>query len=463
MLETTGTEDSRCEDGNHALPETSVAAGDSRLASGLNTSSYWLETANPVPDLPADPLAKVDCVVVGSGYTGLSSAIEIARGGRSVMVLDTGDAGHGCSTRNGGQISTSIKPSLNALAKKYGLDKARAIRSEGQAALDWIEGFVAREQIDCDFSRCGRFHAAHAPNQFEQLVQQAKELRSEGIEADIVTRADQHSELGTDAYFGGVVFPKHASVNPARLHRGFLQVALDAGVHVTPHCTVTGITKSGDGFQIKTELGEVSTRDVVVATNGYTSALTPWMQRRVIPIGSYIIATEELPIELVDKLFPTNRIASDTCKVVYYYRATPDRRRIMFGGRVTASETDPVKSAPKLFDDMCRIFPELGEYRISHAWHGTVAYSFDELAHTGVHDGIHYAMGYCGSGVSMAGYLGMRLGQKVLGMKQGQTAFDGLQFPTRPLYTGKPWFLPAAVAWYRWQDRRQHRKAAAMA
>lgn len=432
-------------------------------AAGFKMSSYWLETAKPAPDLPADPLSKVDCVVVGSGYTGLSSAIEVARGGRSVMVVESGDPGHGCSTRNGGQISTSIKPSLNALAQKHGLERARAIRSEGHAALDWIEDFVAGERIDCDFNRCGRFHAAHAPQQFDHLVQQSRELRNEGIEAEVITRGEQHNELGTDAYFGGVVFPRHASVNPAKLHRGFLESALAAGVHITPNCAVTGIERTRDGFQIETERGAVAARDVVVATNGYTSALTPWMQRRVIPIGSYVITTEQLPEELVGRLFPTNRIASDTCKVVYYYRSTPDRRRIMFGGRVTASETDPGKSAPKLYQDMCRIFPELRDYGISHAWQGTVAYSFDELAHTGVHDGIHYAMGYCGSGVSMAGYLGMRLGQKVLGKQEGRTAFDGLRFPTRPLYTGKPWFLPAAVAWYRWQDRRQHRKAAAMA
>ncbi len=463
MLQPTGKADNHRQTESHALRQKPVAGSDGCFAPGFSTASYWLEMERPAPGLPADPLRNVDCVVVGSGYTGLSSAIEIARGGRSVLVLESGEVGNGCSTRNGGQISTSVKPSLNALAQKYGLQSARAIRSEGQNALDWIEDFVTREQIDCDFSRCGRFHAAHTPQQFAKLVQQTKEVKNEGIEAEVVTRDEQHSELGTDAYFGGVVFPRHASVNPARLHRGFLQAALAAGVHVTPNCAVTEISRNSNGFAIKTERGAVTARDVVVATNGYTSRLTPWMQRRVIPIGSYVITTQQLPEELVDRLFPTNRIASDTCKVVYYYRSTPDRKRIMFGGRVTAAETNPARCAPKLFDDMCRIFPELRDYQISHAWQGTVAYSFDELAHIGIHDGVHYAMGYCGSGVSMAGYLGMRLGQKVLGLKEGHTAFDGLRFPTRPLYSGKPWFLPAAVAWYRWQDRRQHKKAAAMA
>jgi len=212
---------------------------------------------------------------------------------------------------------------------------------------------------------------------------------------------------------------------------------------------------------VQTPRGVVRARDVVIATNGYTGTATPWQRRRVIPIGSYIIATEPLEAEVMDRLFPTDRIASDTCKVVYYYRPSPDRTRILFGGRVSAGETDTLISGPRLHHDMCRIFPELSQTRISHSWMGTVAYTFDELAHTGTHDGIHYAMGYCGSGVSMASYLGMRIGQRVLGLAEGQTAFDDLPFPTRPFYTGRPWFLPAAVAWYRWNDARQRDRAMA--
>ena len=116
-------------------------------------------------------------------------------------------------------------------------------------------------------------------------------------------------------------------------------------------------------------------------------------------------------------------------------------------------------SGPKLLKDMFRIFPQLKGTKISHSWTGTVAYTFDEMAHTGQYNGIYYSMGYCGSGVSMASYLGMRLGQKVLGIPEGKTAFDGLPFPTRPLYNGRPWFLPAVVSWYRMQDRIQYQQA----
>lgn len=431
-----------------------------RDLSGFQTHAYWLDQLGPAPDLPPDPPAQVDVAIIGAGYTGLNAAIQTARGGRSTLVLDAENPGFGCSTRNGGQISTSVKPSLDRLAAKFGIEKARAIRDEGKSALTWIGDFIGTEGLDCDFRRCGRFHAAHSPRHYRELVREAEKMKAvEGIESFAVPRAEQRKELGTDAYFGGVVFPQHCALHPAKYLRGLLRLALEAGAQVVGHCPALEITRARDGFALRTPKGPVQAREVIVATNGYTGGIVPWLRRRVIPIGSYIIVTEDLPQALVDELFPTDRIASDTCKVVYYYRATPDRRRISFGGRVSARETDPHISAPRLYEAMCRIFPDLRAYGISHAWHGTVAYSFDEMPHTGVHDGIHYALGYCGSGVSMASYLGMRAGQKVLGLGEGRTAFDDLPHPTRPFYNGTPWFLPAAVAWYRWRDARQHRKA----
>ncbi len=439
-----------------------MTTSETPLLKNFKDTSYWLDGLPPAPSLPDVPLASADVVIVGSGYTGLNAAIQTARAGRSTLVLDAQDPGWGCSTRNGGQISTSIKPSLEKLTKRYGPDRARAIRKEGENALEWIGDFIGSGNIDCHFRRCGRYHAAHTPAHFEEIARNAEDLRKhEGIETHVVPRQDQRSELGSDVYFGGVVFERHAALDPARFHRGLLDIAVRAGAHVTGHCAVSDIAKDTGGFVLTTSKGTIKARDVIIATNGYTTSLMPWLQRRIIPIGSYIIATEPLPGDLMDRLFPTDRIASDTCKVIYYYRPSPDRTRILFGGRVSATETNNAVSGPKLYADMCRIFPELAAYRVTHSWSGKVAYTFDELAHTGVHDGVHYVMGYCGSGVSMASYLGMRLGQKVLGLPEGRTAIDNLPNPTRPFYRGNPWFLPATVAWYRRKDRAEYQKAAA--
>ncbi len=420
----------------------------------FSTEPYWWGDV-PRPELaPPAPPPRCDVLVIGSGYTGLSAALHTARAGRHTVVLDAQDAGWGCSTRNGGQISTSIKPGYDELRARHGAEKALGVLREGHAALAWIGSFIAAEGIDCDFTICGRFHAAHNPAGYERLAR-SLDAQPAGLETEAfaVPRNEMQRELGTTAYHGGVVFPRHAALHPARFHKGLLDRVLGAGAGVFAHCPATAIDRAGDGFIVRTPAGSIAADNVIVASNGYTGAVTPWQRRRVIPIGSYIIATEPLDPALMARLMPANRIVSDTRKVVYYYRASPDRRRILFGGRVSFNEADPQKSAPRLRSDLIRIFPELVSTRISHSWMGFVAYTFDTLAHVGRHEGIHYAMGYCGSGVSMAAYLGMRVGQQVLGQREGATAFDGIRFQTRPLYTGNPWFLAPSIGYYRWRDR----------
>ena len=327
------------------------------------------------PPSPGELPARADVVIVGSGYTGLHAAIQTARAGRDTVVLEAGEPGGGCSTRNGGQISTSIKPSLEALTRRFGAERARAIRGEGVAALDWTEDFVRSEAIDCDFRRAGRFHGAHTPASYERLAREAElGMRREGIEAFAVPRAEQRGQLGSDLYHGGVVYPRFATLHPGRYHRGLLDAARAAGVRIVAGCRAERIDdarRGGPGggtgdVTVHSSLGAIRCRDLAIATNGYTGELLPWLQRRVIPIGSYVIATEELPAGTVDALFPSARIATDTRRVVYYYGPTPDRRRVVFGGRVSTGETDPKISGPRLHAEMVRIFPELAGSRIAH-------------------------------------------------------------------------------------------------
>ncbi len=415
---------------------------------------YWWDRTPPPPQDDASLPGAADVCIIGAGYTGLHAALQTARGGRDTLVIDAETAGWGCSSRNGGQISTSIKPDYAQLAKRHGAETARAILKEGEASLQWIGDFVRTERLACDFSIVGRFHAAHSPAQFRRLAA-GLEARAPGNDDGryLVPRSEQHRELGTDAYHGGVVFPRHASIDPARYHRGLLDRVLGAGARVVSHCRANGLIRDKDGFTVDTAKGTLRARAVVIATNGYTGRLTPWLRRRIIPIGSYMIATEPIAEPVMARLMPTDRIVSDTRKVVYYYRPSPDRTRVIFGGRVCHGETDATTSAARLHAMLARLFPDLAATRISHSWMGFVAYSFDGLMHVGNRDGLHFAMGYCGSGVGMASYLGMRVGQQVLGLDAGRTAFDGLAFETRPYYGGSPWFVPPAVALYRLRDR----------
>ncbi|PIB24731.1 oxidoreductase [Amylibacter kogurei] len=413
---------------------------------------YWWDAAPLAPASDASLPTKTDVLIIGSGYTGLHAAIQTARAGLSTLIVDANDCGYGASTRNGGQVSTSIKPSYDKLKHQFGAELACNIMAEGQASLDYIKSFIAAENVECDYQPCGRFHGAHSKSAFEKL-QRTLDASKIKTDAFVVSKHDLSSELGTDVYHGGVVYPHHASVHPAKYHQSLRNIATNAGTHLVSFCPVTAIDRTANCFSVTTKRGTITADQVILATNGYSGGLSNWHQRRVIPIGSYIIATDEIPTSVMDEIMPTNRVLSDTRKLVYYYRPSPDRKRILFGGRVSLSETDPKKSAPKLHQELTRIFPQLLGVKVSHSWTGKVGYTFDSMMHTGNDRGLHFAMGYCGSGVGMASYLGMRIGQTVAGLRDKASAFDDVPFRTRPYYFGHPWFLVPSVMAYRLRDR----------
>ena len=427
---------------------------DDLLTAGFKAEPYWWKDAPRPPRSDIALPRKVDVLVIGSGYTGLMAARETAKGGRSTLVIDAESAGWGCSSRNGGQVSTSIKPSLTALSGKHNQDLAFAIRKEGMNALDFIDDLIRSEKLDCDWRRVGRYHAAHNAKQYEALAAFAKN-QPKGLEVpmEMVPRAEQHREVPSDLYHGGAVYALPGGLHPAKYHLELLRLAKAAGVAIVDHCPALALERDGTGFRVRTAKGEIGARNVVIATNGYSGPLSPWHRRRVIPIGSYIIATEPRPAEEMLKLIRNDRMVSDTRRVVFYYRLSPDHRSILFGGRVAYLESNPLVSAPRLHKCLAAIFPSLAETRITHSWMGFVAYTFDTLPHLGEQDGVHYAMGYCGSGVSLATYFGMRVGQQVLGKAEGKTPLDNVAFQTRPLYSGNPWFLAPSVWWYRMLDR----------
>jgi glycine/D-amino acid oxidase-like deaminating enzyme len=268
----------------------------------------------------------------------------------------------------------------------------------------------------------------------------------------VVPRAEQRAEIASDFYHGGCVYLDDASVDPTRLLLALYRRAGDSGAVVIDECPVDALTRTADGFAAPTPRGTVHARQVLLATNGYSGPLSPWHRRRVIPIGSYQIATEPLGAAKLRELIPHGRNIVDSRRVVVYFRPSADGQRMVFGGRAALAEKDPLTCVPRLRVMMQRIFPQLKSVPITHAWVGWVAYTFDKLPHLGEHDGMFYCMGYCGQGVPLAPYFGMRIGQQMLGLPAGRTALDGLEFPSRPYYHGKPWFLAPSVFAYRLID-----------
>jgi glycine/D-amino acid oxidase-like deaminating enzyme len=395
--------------------------------------------------LPQQSLpAATDVLVVGAGYTGLSAARETAAAGLTTYVLEAGSIGAGCSGRNGGQVAYSLKPSFARLKSLHGALRAFAICREGFEALAYLRTLC--REIDCDWRDCGCFFGAHTPRHFKRMALEARNQPA-GLEqrVSVLPKSEQHQEIDSEFYHGGCVYHDDASVDPMRLLLGLLDRARRAGAAVLDGCAAQAVRRTRDGFEVLTSRGVIKARKVLIATNGYSGPLSRWHRRRVIPIGSYQIATEPLGRERVRALIPRGRNIVDSRRVVVYFRPSPDGERIIFGGRAALAERDPLACVPRLRSMLAQIFPQLRDVALDYAWVGWVAYTFDTMPHLGCRDGIYYCMGYCGQGVPLAPYFGMKIGRQMAGAPEADTALDGLAFPTRPYYSGRPWFLTPAV------------------
>jgi glycine/D-amino acid oxidase-like deaminating enzyme len=424
------------------------------FAPDFKEKPYWWEAAEPALRPGRALPARVEVAVVGGGYTGLSAALELARRGREVCVLDGERIGFGASSRNGGMVSGGLKIAKSSLAERFGQEKAREIIDEGARSFTFLEELIAREKIECHYKRTGRYLAAYSPKHYAELGERAKLLReTTGMATALVPRERQREEIGSDHYRGGLVVEAAGGLHPALYVRGLAAAAERAGAALIDETRVGRISRNGDGFEIATNRGRLSARTVMLGTNGYTERSMPWFARRLIPVASFIIATEPLAPEVTKRLVPNGRMISDTRRVLNYFRLSPDGTRVLWGGRASFRRVDQRTSALRLHATMSTVWPELKDVRITHSWTGNVAFTFDFLPHMGVHDGIYYALGCQGSGVAMQSYLGYRTALKIVGGDNRPCAFDGLPFNTLPLYNGQPWFLPLVGSWYRLRDR----------
>ncbi|KMW57781.1 Oxidoreductase [Candidatus Rhodobacter oscarellae] len=423
---------------------------------------YWWEGAE-WPDLSAPPPERVDLCVIGAGYTGLSAAIAAHDTGAKVCVIDAGQPGQGASTRNGGMTGAHPRLGWEALRDLFGEAVADGIFAEAGPALGFVRDLIAREEIDCDFQQTGRIQLAWTAKHFAAQEALAARVREKsGIEAHVVARDELGSEIETERYFGGLVIPSHCAVHPWKYHNGLLQAVLRRGAAVIAHCPAVGIDRDAGGFTVRTPKGDIRAGKVLMATNGYTSGPFRWFQRRVFPLPSYLIATEPLPPNLMGHLAPGRRMMVETRARHSYFRASPDWTRFLYGGRASMRPIDMRSAARRLHATMVEVWPELAETKLSHVWWGNTGYSFTHMPSVGERDGVHYAMGFSGSGTVMAPYLGAKAAWRALGDARGETAYAASPLKTHWLHPGaRPHFLKLADLWYRsavdWRDSFQGR------
>ena len=419
---------------------------------------FWWEAHEPKPLPEIDLPRETRVAIIGAGYAGLNAALELKAQGLDCIVLDANEPGFGGSSRNGGMVSGGVNVGKRYMAKALSPEEAAPFLNDAADAFGHIEDLIAREKIDCGWTRAGYFLGAWCKSHYDGMAKKVDMLnQSARSEAYIVPPERQREEIGSDYYRGGMVVGRAGHLHPALFFKGLLDLCQKRGIAIASKTPATKLTETGKGWAVETPRGTIQAGDVIVATNGYTGDVTPQFKRRVVPVGSYIIATEELAPEIAASISPKNRSFADTRRVLTYYRMSPDGKRLIFGGRAKFGHTDPVETAPILHGFMLDRFPQLKGTRITHAWTGNVAFTLDETPHMGRFENLHYALGCNGSGIAMMSYLGQQTARKIAGKANRVNAFDQAVFPDHPMYNGSTWFLPWVGRYFRtrdWIDRR---------
>ena len=411
----------------------------------------------PGEEHAATPLpSKVDVAVIGGGFTGLSAARALAKRGINVAVLEAETIGWGASSRNGGMTLTGLKPSMQSVIKKYGRDLAKQLFQVSLDSVNTVEQVVKEENIDCGFKRYGHLYVASKPHHFDSFYDEVDFMAKEfNHNVRIVQPNELRDEIGSAMYHGGIVDEVSGGLNPAQYVAGLARAAEKAGASLHARAGVTSLTRRGTRFFIQTQRGNLEAEKVLVGTSGYTGSVTKKLQRKIIPIGSFIIATEKLSDALTSELSPKNRMIFDSLHYLNYFRLWDNR--MIFGGRAAffpENKNSIARSAEILRREMIRVYPQLKNASVEFVWGGTLDFAFDMMTHVGEMDGVFYSLGYAGHGVAMASHLGKTVAEAMINGNIKEHPFAQFDFPGAPLglYDGFPWFLPLAGAWQKVLD-----------
>ncbi|MCT8266318.1 FAD-binding oxidoreductase [Afifella sp. JA880] len=425
----------------------------------MQLKSYWHETAPRFTGGARGPVdGRYDVAVIGGGFTGLSAARSLAKAGLSVAVLEERHVGYGGSGRNGGHLNNGLAHSYPAAKEELGADRAKALYRAFDDAIDTIERIVAEEKIDCSFRRAGKLKLASKPEHLSAIAKNFEAVHNEvDPETALLAKDDLRGEIGSDAFHGAMLFKKSAMMHMGRFVHGLAEAAHRHGAMIFEEAPVRDHTKTASGHLLTTPRGTLAAERVFLATGAYTTGPFGYFRRRVIPVGSFVIATRPLSPGEAEAVMPGNRTCVTSRNIGNYFRLSPDNR-LIFGGRARFSAvsdaTSDEKSGRILRENLAEVFPDFADIDIDYCWGGLVGMTKDRFPRAGEADGVYYAMGYSGHGAQLSTHLGAIMADVILG-RDDRNPMKGLDWQAVPGHFGKPWFLPLVGLYYRALDRIQ--------
>jgi glycine/D-amino acid oxidase-like deaminating enzyme len=423
--------------------------------------SYWHDTAPQFTGAEAAPVeGAVDVAVIGAGFTGLNAALRLAKAGVSVAVLEMQHIGAGASGRNGGHLNNGIAHGYAEAKAHLGAERAHRLYKAYDRSIDMIGELIAEENISCDFHRVGKLKLASKPGHIAglrsnfELIQREVDPQTRWLE-----KSELRGEIGSDSFHGAMLYEKSAIIHMGRYAHGLAEAVNRHGGRIWENAPVTARNRIADGWELVTPRGRIRAARVILATDAYTGSVQKapfgYFRRRIIPVGSFILATRPLSADELAATLPANRTCVTSMNIGNYFRLSPDNR-LIFGGRarfsaVSNQESD-AKSGAILRKGLTRIFPQLADIDIDYCWGGLVGMTKDRLPRAGVRDEIIYGMGYSGHGAQMSTLIGQSLADIAMG-RPDSNPLAGMEWPAVPGLSGKPWFLPLVGAWFALKDR----------
>ncbi len=423
----------------------------SPIAPGL---SWYQASVDERPTYPSlDGSQTVDVTIIGGGYTGLQAACSLAAAGVSVALIEGGHFGDGGSGRNGGQLGTGQRWWPEEAEKELGFERSKLLFDMAENAKRYLHDFATLNGIDMDYMP-GQLNVSHKPG-YERDYRANAEIAAERYgypHVSFMDKAETAERVGTKDYYCGVRDTGTGHIHPLKLLIGLAKVAKAAGAGIYENTRATAIHREGGKIKVETANGTLTSDRVLIATNAYVGDLEPVTSAHVMPIGSFIAATE--PLDAFPHVIPGSEAVCDSRFVVRYFRKSKDNR-LLFGGREVYSSKDPSDTAEAIRQQIVTTYPALKDVRITHAWGGNVGITLPRRPFVReVMPGVTSIGGYSGHGVMLSNYCGKLYAEMVAGRKSELDALADLDISAFPggHAMRKP-LLFLALTWFALRDR----------